>query len=138
MRYNAFLRRMRNDKPRFAPWRALLPWILLLLLAVLLSLWVGEPEDPAPSAPPPKPRPRAVVLPQPPSPEPEEEEIGCPEGCLEPRPGCEIKGNFRKEKIYHLPGQRWYDETRIDPGSGERWFCSESEAVANGWRKAKV
>lgn len=128
---------MRNSKPRFSPWRSLLPWILLLLLAVLLSFWAGEPEDPPPSAPPPKPRPQVVVLPEPPAPEPEKE-TGCPEGCLEPRPGCEIKGNFRKEKIYHLPGQRWYDETKIDPDNGERWFCTESEAVENGWRKAKV
>lgn len=129
---------MRNSKPRFSPWRSLLPWILLLLLAVLLSFWAGEPEDSTPSAPPSKPRPRVVAPPEPSAPEPEEEESGCPEGCREPRPGCEIKGNFRKEKIYHLPGQRWYDETRIDPESGERWFCTESEAVENGWRKAKV
>lgn len=131
---------MRNGKPRFSPWRGLLPWLLLLLVAVLLSFWAGEPEDATPSPPPPPPRPRVVVPPEPPAAEPEEaeEETGCPEGCLEPRPGCEIKGNFRKERIYHLPGQRYYDKTVIDPGRGERWFCTEEEAVANGWRKAKV
>ncbi|GAA1792036.1 thermonuclease family protein [Nostocoides veronense] len=53
---------------------------------------------------------------------------------------CNIKGNIARdgEKIYHVPGQRYYDDAEIDPSKGERWFCSESEAVAAGWRKAKV
>jgi hypothetical protein len=66
---------------------------------------------------------------------------GCPAGCREPRPGCEIKGNvsYRTgERIYHLPGQRWYEETVINPRYGERWFCTEEEAEANGWRRARV
>lgn len=65
---------------------------------------------------------------------------GCPQGCVAPPPGCTIKGNVSKtgERIYHMPGQRYYDQTTIDPGSGERWFCSEEEAQANGWRKSKV
>jgi hypothetical protein len=54
--------------------------------------------------------------------------------------GCVIKGNVntRGERIYHVPGQRYYDETRISPSHGERWFCSEQEARAAGWRRAKV
>jgi len=28
--------------------------------------------------------------------------------------------------------------TQIDESKGERWFCSEEDAVAAGWRKAKV
>ena len=66
---------------------------------------------------------------------------GCPDGCLAPRPGCEIKGNISYttgERIYHLPGQRWYEKTVINPRYGERWFCTESEAEANGWRRARV
>lgn len=53
---------------------------------------------------------------------------------------CDIKGNINSkgEKIYHMPGQRYYDETIITPSKGERWFCSEEEAVSAGWRKAKV
>jgi len=53
---------------------------------------------------------------------------------------CNIKGNIntRGEKIYHVPGQRYYSETRISASHGERWFCSEAEARAAGWRKAKV
>lgn len=51
--------------------------------------------------------------------------------------GCDIKGNVSSNgRIYHLPGQRYYARTRIDPASGERWFCSEEEARAAGWRRA--
>ena len=50
-----------------------------------------------------------------------------------------IKGNINREgeKIYHIPGQRDYDKTIIDTSKGERWFYSEEEAVAAGWRRAK-
>ncbi|MGL4178136.1 MAG: hypothetical protein ACRCSN_18930 [Dermatophilaceae bacterium] len=53
---------------------------------------------------------------------------------------CSIKGNIsnKGEKIYHLPGQQYYDRTKIDPTKGERMFCSERDAVAAGWRKSKV
>lgn len=53
---------------------------------------------------------------------------------------CVIKGNISGsgEKIYHVPGQRFYDATKINRKKGERWFCSEWEAVKAGWRKAKV
>jgi hypothetical protein len=53
--------------------------------------------------------------------------------------GCTIKGNISKntgELIYHVPGQENYARTRIDWLSGERWFCSEADARAGGWRKA--
>lgn len=52
---------------------------------------------------------------------------------------CDIKGNISYnsgERIYHVPGQTYYDETVIDEAYGERWFCSESAAVSAGWRKA--
>ncbi|MEP0912409.1 cold shock domain-containing protein [Leptolyngbya sp. GB1-A1] len=55
------------------------------------------------------------------------------------QPGCIIKGNISVEtsnKLYHLPGMEDYESTVIDPAGSERWFCSESEAIANGWRKA--
>ena len=51
--------------------------------------------------------------------------------------GCEIKGNISSEKIYHLPGCESYNKTVIDESKGERWFCSEEEAIVAGWRKAK-
>ena len=53
---------------------------------------------------------------------------------------CPIKGNISissGERIYHVPGQEHYDETIISPQYGERWFCSEAEARAAGWRKAR-
>ena len=53
--------------------------------------------------------------------------------------GCVIKGNISSssgKRIYHMPGQQDYDATRISPDKGERWFCTEEEAVAAGWRKA--
>ncbi|TIT01144.1 MAG: DUF4236 domain-containing protein [Mesorhizobium sp.] len=52
---------------------------------------------------------------------------------------CDIKGNISNKgvRIYHLPGQRFYDETVISPPKGERMFCSEDEARAAGWRRSK-
>ena len=53
---------------------------------------------------------------------------------------CNIKGNISYstgEKIYHVPGQENYNDTVIDTSKGESWFCTESEAVQAGWRKAK-
>jgi hypothetical protein len=37
-----------------------------------------------------------------------------------------------------VPGQRYYDKTQINEAKGERWFCTEQEAVGAGLRKAKV
>ena len=54
--------------------------------------------------------------------------------------GCDIKGNISintGERIYHVPGQRYYAATRISPQYGERWFCSEADARAAGWRRAR-
>ncbi len=62
----------------------------------------------------------------------------CPQGCTTPPPGCLIKGNISSsgEKIYHVPGGAFYAQTIIDPTKGERWFCTEAEALTNGWRKS--
>jgi cold shock CspA family protein len=52
---------------------------------------------------------------------------------------CNIKGNISAStgsKLYHLSGMEDYATTNIDESKGERWFCSESEAIASGWRKA--
>ncbi|MCV9960359.1 succinoglycan biosynthesis protein exoi [Pararhizobium sp. BT-229] len=54
-------------------------------------------------------------------------------------PTCDIKGNISinsRERIYHVPGQKYYSETRIRHEYGERWFCSEQEAREAGWRRA--
>jgi len=52
---------------------------------------------------------------------------------------CVIKGNISIEtgnKLYHLPGMEDYEITVINLTTGERWFCTEAEAIANGWQKA--
>lgn len=52
---------------------------------------------------------------------------------------CTIKGNVTASgHIYHTPSSRWYDAIRMDAGKGKRWFCSEPEAVAAGWRAARL
>ncbi|WP_105435809.1 hypothetical protein [Neorhizobium tomejilense] len=54
-------------------------------------------------------------------------------------PGCNLKGNISigsGERIFHAPGQYDYDATNIRRDYGERWFCSEEDARAAGWRKA--
>jgi len=52
---------------------------------------------------------------------------------------CRIKGNVSRsgDRIYHLPEDRDYARTRITPEKGERWFCSEADALAAGWRRPK-
>jgi predicted XRE-type DNA-binding protein len=46
---------------------------------------------------------------------------------------CGNKG----KRIYHVPGDPDCDQTKIDTDKGERWFCSEAEAEAAGWRRAE-
>ncbi len=50
--------------------------------------------------------------------------------------GCPIKGNISKNgaRIYHTPWSPSYHRTSINERNGERWFCSESEAIKAGWR----
>lgn len=62
----------------------------------------------------------------------------CPKGCEIAPPGCTIKGNISTTglKIYHTADQASWDGIRITPATGERWFCTEVEARANGWTKA--
>jgi hypothetical protein len=66
---------------------------------------------------------------------------GCPGGCTTYPFWCEppIKGNISQETgewIYHVPGGEWYDKTNIHTEYGERWFCTEAEAQAAGWRRS--
>ena len=62
-------------------------------------------------------------------------------GAMLPGSGCNIKGNVNQntsERIYHVPGQKYYQETQISWLYGERWFCSEEEARRAGWRRSRV
>lgn len=51
---------------------------------------------------------------------------------------CVIKGNISRggKRIYHLPFQQFYSRTKIDESKGERWFCTEQNALDAGWRRA--
>jgi micrococcal nuclease len=50
-----------------------------------------------------------------------------------------IKGNINSkgEKIYHVPGGKYYNETIIDYSKGESCFKNGDEAEKNGFRPAK-
>ena len=50
--------------------------------------------------------------------------------------GCLIKGNISSSgnKIYHTPSSPWYAQTEVNAPRGERWFSSEAQALAAGWR----
>lgn len=49
--------------------------------------------------------------------------------------GCPIKGSVaRGSRTYVLPWSPSYERVRIRENRGERWFCSEQEAKAAGWR----
>ena len=49
--------------------------------------------------------------------------------------GCPIKGRVtRGGKIYLLPWSPSYRSRKVRKSRGERWFCSESDALAAGWK----
>ncbi len=55
-----------------------------------------------------------------------------------PPGGCAIKGNIRAgEYTYHLPHCPQYGQVIVDTSFGDVWFCSEAEANAAGFEKAK-
>lgn len=55
--------------------------------------------------------------------------------------GCNIIGNVSKrndnQRIYHCPNWRDYDRIKFDYTEGDRYFCSEEEAIAAGFRKPR-
>lgn len=56
-----------------------------------------------------------------------------------PSPNCRIKGNVNQagERIYHQPSSPDYDRIVMRLDRGKRWFCTEEEARAAGWRPAR-
>ena len=54
--------------------------------------------------------------------------------------GYEIKGNINAagEKIYHMPGQYFYDRVVVNSAFGGRWFKTEEQAQGAGFRRSKV
>jgi hypothetical protein len=125
-------------RPRFKAPRSAVLLPALLAAGLLITLAPRVP------SPPPAPASAHLAAPTPPVAPPaptaaDTLEPGCPHGCAEPPPGCVIKGNLSwktGERIYHMPGQRFYGRTVISPAKGEAWFCTEAEAQANGWRKS--
>ncbi len=49
---------------------------------------------------------------------------------------CPIKGTIGEagERLYLLPDGSGYEPTYIDLTKGERWFCTEADALAAGWK----
>lgn len=47
--------------------------------------------------------------------------------------GCPIKG-AKGSRTYVLPWSPSYERVRVRENRGDRWFCSEQEAKAAGWR----
>lgn len=57
--------------------------------------------------------------------------------ALQPTGNCVIKGNISKgQKIYYMPFHLMYAKVKVDEAAGERWFCTESEALDAGWKRA--
>jgi hypothetical protein len=73
------------------------------------------------------------VLPTPtPTPTPTATPRPCLHGCVNPLPGCDIKGVTSRIdgiRIYVLPDDDFYPIR-----DAELWFCDEKDAVRDGWR----
>lgn len=61
---------------------------------------------------------------------------GVASGSTPPR-DCTIKGNKSHRSPYdlryHMPDTAYYSRTRINPALGEKWFCTEASAEAEGY-----
>ena len=54
----------------------------------------------------------------------------------EPTKMCSIKGNVSSSgMVYHCTNYPAYASTTIKESEGDRWFCTEEEAIAAGFRK---
>lgn len=55
-------------------------------------------------------------------------------------PQCAIKANVTTHgrPTYHFPGCQTYSTTKLELHHGDRWFCTEKEAKAAGFRKAQT
>ncbi len=57
------------------------------------------------------------------------------------KPNCIIKGNLENKdksgrKLYYLPNCAQYKFVQVEKDLGERWFCTEKEAIEAGYIKA--
>lgn len=52
-------------------------------------------------------------------------------------PKCNIKGNIRPpNNFYHIVGCEQYKNTQVQLYLGDKWFCSEKEAIKAGFIKS--
>ncbi len=53
--------------------------------------------------------------------------------------GCIIKGNLdpNDKRFYHLPNFRHYNQVVMNLEKGDRWFCTEKEAIKAGFKRAR-
>jgi hypothetical protein len=58
---------------------------------------------------------------------------------MAPEPGCAIKGivNPGGDKVYYRPGWQGYDRLVVNTANGGRWFCTDSDARAAGFREPR-
>ena len=51
---------------------------------------------------------------------------------------CVIKGNIDRlgQKYYHLPGDKYYSQTEINPVKEDKWLCTVEEAEAKNFQRA--
>jgi endonuclease YncB( thermonuclease family) len=59
----------------------------------------------------------------------------CTQTINKEQPACTIKGNTRNGNIYYLPACGVYPNTQVQLYLGDRWFCSEKDAISAGFRK---
>jgi len=59
----------------------------------------------------------------------------CTQSVNKKKPRCNIKGNDRNGKIYYTTECGFYDNVTVQLYLGDRWFCSEKEAINAGFRK---
>lgn len=62
----------------------------------------------------------------------------CPEGCEFGVPGCFIKGKVSPEgeKRFVTRSNQFYNNLEMSYDAGDRWFCTEAEAINNGFLSA--
>ena len=49
---------------------------------------------------------------------------------------CAFKGivDQKDNRIYFAPWSPWYDNYKVEVQRGDKWLCSEAEAIAAGWK----
>ena len=61
----------------------------------------------------------------------------CTQDVNEKNPSCGIKGNIGTGKYYFTPScGKYYDQTRVQLYLGDQWFCTEKQALSEGFRKS--